>query len=356
MRRNDAIHKPLTWTVALGIGLTMVTSSPAEASPERGCAPASSGIDLGGLVETVGALDIGQILGEVDVVACDLVGVPIELPGGLEVPIPAAGESVTIAVDDSGGTSQVETVMTDADGVLHHASDSHGAAGHGGSAALGLPPMGSPRAQPGTTETTSEDSQRCNDPENAAYGYRWMSDSVPFSVNGSERRPDGVSSATLGSTAGTAAERWNEGSNSCGLSGAPSQLNLVHEGSTSRDANISGSSCTARDGRNVVDWGPHSGSVYGVTCFWAYSSGEIVEFDLRMDSSDREYALDADSCSDQVVLIAGVMHEFGHATGMAHVTERGEGDLTMSPSTTRCDDSAALLGYGDHLGIMDLYG
>jgi len=178
------------------------------------------------------------------------------------------------------------------------------------------------------------------------YEWRFNADSTP-----SGYRPNAVLNVIKTGVANITAAR-----NDCGL---PDEVaaQAVYLGPTEVEP------CTDEgDGVNVIGFGrmPRDLGVdlIAVTCPYTFiQTDEIAEADVII-SEDIDWALSLDTCSGmQELLESTVTHELGHVFGLAHVSERRHGDLTMSPrSNGPCDDSESSLGLGDVLGLEELYG
>lgn len=307
-------------------------------------------------------ITVRELARGVNVVDCDAIGSRVKLPGNASLEVPDVGDFAGIAVDSTDEASYTVTIRVDEHGMLHSefnvAADSpqratlEGIVSRHSSGTLTLTGGSSANDEP-TSESLAPVT-RCQDNEYDPKGYRWYASSTTFYVNGAQRKPSNLSTSALNSAATSAGNRWDHGTDSCGLSGSPSGLDMDSVGSTTRDADISGMTCQPRDGYNVVDWGSLSGQTYGLTCWWG-SGLQLLEFDIRMDSSGRSWRLNTPGCTNSLILIAGMMHEMGHAVGLDHVTERGGSDLTMSPVLADCNSSAQYLGKGDHTGILWVY-
>jgi len=143
--------------------------------------------------------------------------------------------------------------------------------------------------------------------------------------------------------------------NTCGLA---DQVSATHDylGTTTRRPAVnSDGTCGASDGRNVVGFGNLDSYWAGVTCIWWDGSGHIYEMDMRLDPQ-QAWALDFQSCSNELMMEALVTHEVGHAYGLDHVSENQHGRLTMSRYIDgNCENQESKLGRGDVLGLRDLY-
>jgi hypothetical protein len=120
-------------------------------------------------------------------------------------------------------------------------------------------------------------------------------------------------------------------------------------GNTGRNVN-----CNSRDGHNVIGFGWLPRGILAVTCYWT-RNGKMVEADMKINKREA-WALSLSGCRNQVMLEATITHEAGHVFGLAHVSERKHGRLTMSPYIDGlCENNEATLGLGDMLGLEALY-
>lgn len=111
-----------------------------------------------------------------------------------------------------------------------------------------------------------------------------------------------------------------------------------------------------RDGVNVVGFGDLEAGTLGLACTW-YSKGDALESDIRLNKANPAWTLHSESsgCQGRFGVEAVATHEFGHAFGLAHVSEAGHAALTMSTAIAPCDASAATLGLGDVRGLRAKY-
>jgi len=113
--------------------------------------------------------------------------------------------------------------------------------------------------------------------------------------------------------------------------------------------------CKAKDGKNVIGFGPLPNGILAVTCTWG-NGGHMVETDIRINSN-LFWALTVSSCHYWQELLEPTMtHEIGHAFGLGHVGERKHGRLTMSTTSDGpCNNAESSLGWGDIRGLTQLY-
>ena len=143
--------------------------------------------------------------------------------------------------------------------------------------------------------------------------------------------------------------------NDCGLPDTVSATS-TYLGSTSAAPGVSKKGyCTAKDGKNVVGFGPLPSGILAVTCTWG-SNGHMNETDIRVNSN-LYWALTVASCHYWQELLEPTMtHEIGHAFGLGHVGERKHGRLTMSTTSDGpCNNAESTLGWGDIRGLTHLY-
>lgn len=96
------------------------------------------------------------------------------------------------------------------------------------------------------------------------------------------------------------------------------------------------------DGMFVVGWGPLVGTTVGWTQ-WRLVNGARSEFDITIDSSDPD--MNRWDC-----LLRVVLHEFGHAMGLAHQNDQNS---VMYPTL---DCNLPILPGGDAQAAWSLYG
>ncbi len=193
----------------------------------------------------------------------------------------------------------------------------------------------------------------CTDGAYRSTGYRWTT-RLNWRFKASSR-PKGWSSSGTAATLARAANNITNGRNDCGLPDAISATNL-YRGTTSRAPNIgSGGGCRGRDGYNVVGFGTLPPGYLALTCWWTYN-GRIIEADIKLNKAYYHWYIKRPSgCTRKWSVEAAATHEFGHAFGMAHVSESLHPHLTMSPVIKACQSSEKTLGWGDLRGLQALY-
>jgi predicted Zn-dependent protease len=105
----------------------------------------------------------------------------------------------------------------------------------------------------------------------------------------------------------------------------------------------------------VVGFGTPPSGYLGMTCWWTMS-GIIFESDMRLNKAYYHFYVNKpSSCSNRYSIEAVATHEFGHAFGLAHVSETYHPSLTMSTVIRSCQASESTLGLGDVRGLNALY-
>ncbi len=192
----------------------------------------------------------------------------------------------------------------------------------------------------------------CGDDAYKLSGFQWDQTFEWFFQEASV--PDGYDSGAVLQVLIRSAENVTTGSNDCGL---PDRIDATatYAGTTTREP------CTAdeADGFNSVGFGVlpdrQADDTLAYVCTYG-SRRSVVEADMLINS-EIAWALSEDECSGfEELLEATITHEFGHVFGLGHVAEREHGDLTMSPTSNGpCDAEEITLGWGDVLGLEELY-
>lgn len=144
---------------------------------------------------------------------------------------------------------------------------------------------------------------------------------------------------------------------------------VSYGGTTATDAQVSGDMlrCTGApsDGISVTAWRNATGNGnLAVTCAYTVSDGSVTDVDIAINSKSTIVWDDVvqDGCKNingvqGLDLEATMTHEWGHGYGLAHVSESGHANLTMSERINgTCQSSERTLGNGDLLGMRTIYG
>lgn len=132
--------------------------------------------------------------------------------------------------------------------------------------------------------------------------YRWSSGTVTWAYN-PQGKPSGLNGE--GDLVSAAAQTWND---------AGAAFRFVDGGAGAGDT---GACRGAADGRNTIGWATQPGSVLAITCVW-YTSGAATEFDMAIDPA-WPWTTTSDGVSVDFQTV--VLHELGHALGLAHSEE-----------------------------------
>lgn len=116
-------------------------------------------------------------------------------------------------------------------------------------------------------------------------------------------------------------------------------------------------SCTGGNGRSVIQFGSLPSYSIAMTCVYGIGTNHVArEADIRINSVGTRWATDKASCSGKELLLeAGITHEFGHAYGLAHASTFRNPALTMQPLVRACSQGHSSLGLGDMLGLEKKY-
>ena len=148
--------------------------------------------------------------------------------------------------------------------------------------------------------------------------------------------------------------------NSCGFRDrVPARL--IYTGNTRSSANInSNATCSRQNGKSVIGFGTLPRNY---TSFYCMVTGarpgpdRPIANDVRLNKASKTWTTNPKGrCGGRWDVESTVTHERGHTFGLAHVSERRHGKLTMSPdSEGACQASERTLGRGDVLGLARKY-
>lgn len=124
----------------------------------------------------------------------------------------------------------------------------------------------------------------------------------------------------------------------------------------------SSGACKSDDGKSEVTFGDLGRSSLAVECKWYVikKSGydETKKSDVKLNKKDFRWTTRPKkrSCRKAYDIQAVMTHERGHTLGLAHVSERGHGRLTMSTKINGpCQKAERTLGRGDAIGLNRKY-
>jgi len=201
---------------------------------------------------------------------------------------------------------------------------------------------------------------KCADGAFALEGDKWT---TPYSWwFRAASTPKGMTVSAAEGALVRAANNITGAHNACGIAD-PVSATHVYKGHTSAVANITATAttvaCTKRDGVNVVSFGALPQHYLGLTCYWYDpNTKRAIEADVKLNSYWHPWFADSSvpkGCSGRFGVEATTTHEMGHVFGLAHVSMKLHGELTMAPAMGPCTLGPARLGKGDILGLASQY-
>lgn len=166
----------------------------------------------------------------------------------------------------------------------------------------------------------------------------WQQDEVGFQINPNGKHglnPDDV----VGAIASGAAQWSVDGS----------WVELQFDGETNIEE------ASHEDGEHVVffadDWGDRDPNLLAMTYVWSQADGEILHFDVAINTDHHEWSVDGDAQSND--LWNAMSHEFGHALGFDHSDDP---DATMYAQTHAGETLKRDLAEDDMELFVEMYG
>lgn len=224
----------------------------------------------------------------------------------------------------------------------------------GAAAAERSAPVDSIHAPAQPTQPANASPAPCDDRAYTLIGGKWKEAMTWFYQSSST--PSGLGSSAVVTVLKRSVDNITGAHNDCGLADTVSATS-TYLGTTSVAPSVTRRGrCAARDGHNVVGFGPLPSGILAVTCVRSNSSGRMTEADIRINSN-LSWALSVSSCAFFEELLEPTMtHEVGHAFGLGHVSESKHGRLTMSTTSDGpCSNAESTLGRGDVRGLRHLY-
>lgn len=192
----------------------------------------------------------------------------------------------------------------------------------------------------------------CTDRAHQVFGWHWTT-SYDWLFNDTSTPSDLDPQEAL-AVLQRSVENITSARNDCGL---PDNVSAAEQfqGTTDQKTGITAlPACPAPDGLSIVGFGRLPRDILGLTCpIW--HDDVVTEVDISFNSR-MDWALSPGDCLFGELLEATATHEFGHAFGLAHVSESKHPDLTMSTTSNGpCDAEEITLGLGDVVGLEQLY-
>lgn len=114
--------------------------------------------------------------------------------------------------------------------------------------------------------------------------------------------------------------------------------------------------CTGGNGKSVIQFGDLPSYSIAMTCVYGAADHVAAEADIRINNTTTRWATSKADCTGKELLLeAGITHEFGHAYGLAHASTFRNPYLTMQPLIRACSQGPSTLGLGDMLGLEKKY-
>lgn len=136
--------------------------------------------------------------------------------------------------------------------------------------------------------------------------------------------------------------------------GTRSWTQPVGEGLAFSDAGRAQGMVDPHDGKNIIffdeSW-EHDPALVGITFVWSRPDGEIVGFDMALNTQDHSWAVDGTEGYND--LLNTLSHEFGHAIGVDHSPDVQS--ATMYPSTYPGEVEKRDLDADDESAVQYLY-
>ncbi len=205
--------------------------------------------------------------------------------------------------------------------------------------------------------STSRPPPKCSDKSyKLAYGGHPWAGTLAWSYK-SSTTPDHWQALDAVSAIAAGGRTMARGGNSCNLRSRV-DASIDYLGTTQASPSIDSSSarttCGTPNTANVVAWGELAGDNLAFTCYW-WSSRSMVGADILLEDTTQIVRGVTRDCEDDLDLQALATHEWGHAFGLDHVSQR-HANLVMPHLVATCSVSDRLLGLGDYNGLKRLYG
>lgn len=168
---------------------------------------------------------------------------------------------------------------------------------------------------------------------NSGKEIKWKKDTVTYLINTTDG-PSGSLDALLASM-----QTWTDVDTS--------SFTFVDGGTTSKNSH------GEQDGINIIDFGViKDEGVLGQNSFWFYTSGEMIDSDIRFNTKN---TWSTDGSSDKFDVQNIGTHELGHSLSLADLYSNSDSEKTMYGYGFAGDTSQRTLHQDDMDGITYLY-
>ncbi|MBA2570356.1 MAG: hypothetical protein H0V04_04145 [Chloroflexi bacterium] len=280
---------------------------------------------------------------------------------GIGVFVPPRGETVWGELKFEDGTSQTLQVETTLDGAVRiyqfgdELADRSALLASDEALAASAQAVGPETA--GVDATSASSLAECNDRANNLYSWRtpkyqwrYASGTTPSKFRNRSHGQRAVINSIKRAVQNVTGE-----DNVCSR-GDRISATKGYLGTTSRRPGVTSNGyCSGKaDGRSVIGFGDLPSRSIAVACVRT-SSGRTYDGDIKI-SWHKAWETRRSWCSGRELMIeAGMTHEFGHIFGLAHVSSSSSWSLTMQPIVNYCTMGHATLGLGDMLGLERKY-
>jgi hypothetical protein len=168
---------------------------------------------------------------------------------------------------------------------------------------------------------------------NSGKEIKWKKDTVTYLINTTDG-PSGSLDALLASM-----QTWTDVD--------ASSFTFVDGGTTSKNSH------GEQDGINIIDFGViKDEGVLGQNSFWFYTSGEMIDSDIRFNTKN---TWSTDGSSDKFDVQNVGTHELGHSLSLEDLYDKNDSEKTMYGYGSPGDTSQRTLHQDDMDGITYLY-
>ncbi len=146
------------------------------------------------------------------------------------------------------------------------------------------------------------------------------------------------------------ADTWDDALDE--MSASPINLFADSPSSTTKTQTNAGDN----DGENIIVKGDLASNIIGVTSFW-YNPGtkEVVDADMVLNFVDFDWSTNAPGTSLKMDVQNIVTHELGHFLVLDDLSSPKTFDLTMYGFSDTGEIKSRTTGFGDELGVAELY-